>query len=138
MLANYASFTSMTWWIDEIVGGGHEENRKKIIELALIPIVGSGAPSQKTSLLGGVAQILINPRPSSRLADVGLFVRLKSQQIVSFTMGLSLRPLGETIPPAVAKNLPLEVVPSPVIDCFFGAMARWRGFFEDRFCKGEL
>ena len=38
---------------------------------------GLGAPSQKTSLLGGVAQILISPRPSPRLADVGLFVRPK-------------------------------------------------------------
>ena len=41
---------------------------------------GLGAPSQKTSFLGGVAQILIFPRPSPRLADVGLFVRPKSQQ----------------------------------------------------------
>jgi len=41
---------------------------------------GLGTPSQKTSLLGGVAQILIYPRPSPRLADV-LFVRPKSQQI---------------------------------------------------------
>ena len=47
--------------------------------MALIPLEGLGAPSQKTSLLGGVAQILINPRPSPRLADVGLFVRPKSQ-----------------------------------------------------------
>ena len=39
--------------------------------MALIPLEGLGAPSQKTSLLGGVAQILINPRPSPRLADVG-------------------------------------------------------------------
>ena len=36
---------------------------------------GFGAPSQKTRLLGGVAQILIYPRPSSCLADVRLFVR---------------------------------------------------------------
>ena len=48
--------------------------------MALIPLEGLGAPSQKTSLLGGVAQILIFPRPSPRLADVGLFVRPKSQQ----------------------------------------------------------
>ena len=48
--------------------------------MALIPFEGLGAPSQKTSLLGGVAQILINPRPSPRQADVGLFVRPKSQQ----------------------------------------------------------
>ena len=41
---------------------------------------GPGAPSQKTSLLGGVVQILIFPRSSPRLADVGLFVRPKSQQ----------------------------------------------------------
>ena len=39
-----------------------------------------GAPSQKTSLLGRVTQILIYSRPSPRLADVGLFVRPKSQQ----------------------------------------------------------
>ena len=38
------------------------------------------APSQKTSLLGGVAQIFIYPRSSLRLADVGLFVRPISQQ----------------------------------------------------------
>ena len=50
--------------------------------MALIPLEGLGAPSQKTSLLGGVAQILINPRPSPRLADVGLFVRPKSQHLV--------------------------------------------------------
>ena len=45
--------------------------------MALIPHEGLGAPSQKTSLLGGVAQILISPRSSLRLADVGLFVRPK-------------------------------------------------------------
>ena len=38
--------------------------------MSLIPIEGLGVPSQKTSLLGGVAQILINSRPSPRLADV--------------------------------------------------------------------
>ena len=43
-------------------------------------IEGLGAPSQKTSLLGGVAQILTYPRPSPCLTDVGLFVRPKSQQ----------------------------------------------------------
>ena len=48
--------------------------------MALIPIEELGTPSQKTSLLGRVAQVLINPRPSPRLADVGLFVRPKSQQ----------------------------------------------------------
>jgi len=32
-------------------------------------------------MLGGVAQILINPRPSPRLADMGLFVRPKSQHV---------------------------------------------------------
>ena len=42
---------------------------------------GLGASSQKTSMLGGVAQILINPRSSPRLADVGLFVRPKSQNL---------------------------------------------------------
>ena len=50
--------------------------------MALIPLEGLGAPSQKTSLLGRVAQILINPRPSPCLADVGLFVQPKSQQQV--------------------------------------------------------
>ena len=49
--------------------------------MALIPLEGLGAPSQKTSLLGGVAQILIFSRPSPRLVDVGLFVRPKSQHI---------------------------------------------------------
>ena len=48
--------------------------------MTLIPLEVLGAPSQKTSLLGGVVQILIFPRPSPRLADVGLFVRPKSQQ----------------------------------------------------------
>jgi len=47
--------------------------------MALIPLEGLRAPSKKTSLLGGVAQILIFPRPSPCLADVGLFVRPKSQ-----------------------------------------------------------
>jgi len=36
---------------------------------------GLKAPSQKTNLLGGVAQILIYARPSLCLADMGLFVR---------------------------------------------------------------
>ena len=45
----------------------------------LLSTEGFGAPSQKTSLLGGVAQILIYPRPSPRLAEVGLFVRPKFQ-----------------------------------------------------------
>ena len=40
---------------------------------------GFGAPSQKPSFLGGVAQILIYLRPSPCLVDVGLFVRPKSQ-----------------------------------------------------------
>ena len=45
---------------------------------------GLGAPSQKTSLLGGVAQILIYPRPSSpRLVDVGLFVSSRCGTICS-------------------------------------------------------
>ena len=55
-----------------------------MVELALIPIEGLGEPSQKTSLLGGVTQNLIYPQPSSRLADVGLFVRPKSQQLGNF------------------------------------------------------
>ena len=36
---------------------------------------GLGAPSQKTSLPGGVVQIFIYPRLSPCLADEGLFVR---------------------------------------------------------------
>jgi len=58
--------------------------------MALIPIEGLGAPSQKTSLLGGVAQILIYLRPSPRLADVGLFVRLKSQHTPTISWCSSL------------------------------------------------
>ena len=30
--------------------------------------------------------------------------------------------------PAVATDLPLEVVTSLVVDCFFGTMTWWRGF----------
>jgi len=52
--------------------------------MTLIPLVGVGAPSKKTSLLGGVTQILIYSRPSPRLADVRLFVRPKSQQLTHF------------------------------------------------------
>jgi len=55
--------------------------------MALIPLEGLGAQSQKTSLLGGVAQILIYPGPSPRLADVGLFVRSKSQQMIISNLG---------------------------------------------------
>jgi len=45
--------------------------------MTLIPFVRLGASSQKTTLLGGVAQILINSRTSPCLADVGLFVQPK-------------------------------------------------------------
>ena len=48
--------------------------------MALIPVEGLGALSQKTNFLGGVAQILIYPRSFPRLTDVGLFIRPKSQQ----------------------------------------------------------
>ena len=41
---------------------------------------GLGAPSQKTSILGRVVQILIYLKLSPPLTDVGLFVRPKSQQ----------------------------------------------------------
>ena len=41
----------------------------------------------------------------------------------SFMKGLRLRSLGETMPPAVAMGLPLEVVMLLVVRCFFGAMA---------------
>ena len=69
--------------------------------MALIPIEVLGAPSQKTSLLGGVAQILINLRPSPRLADVGLFVRPKSQHLWAniFVLEVPL-PLPELLPHA--------------------------------------
>ena len=40
----------------------------------LIPIEGLGTLYQKTILLGRVAQILIYPRLSPRLADVGLYL----------------------------------------------------------------
>ena len=49
--------------------------------MTLIPIEELRAPSQKTSLLSEVTQIIIYSRPSPCLADVGLFVRPKSQQI---------------------------------------------------------
>ena len=42
--------------------------------MALISFVKTWGTIQKTSLLGGVAQILIYPRPSPCLANVGLFV----------------------------------------------------------------
>ena len=47
--------------------------------MSLIPIEGLGASSQNTNFLGRVVQILIYPRPSPSLADVGIFVRPKSQ-----------------------------------------------------------
>jgi len=43
--------------------------------------------------------------------------------------GLRLRPLGETMPPAVAMGLPLEVIPSLVVGCFFGTMTFLRMFW---------
>ena len=54
--------------LDGYEGGGHEKRVK----------YSGHHPKRLVSLLGGVAQILINPRPSPRLADVGLFVRPKS------------------------------------------------------------
>jgi len=47
--------------------------------MTLIPIERFWAPSQKISLLGEVVQILIYQRSSQYLANVGLFVQLKSQ-----------------------------------------------------------
>ena len=35
-------------------------------------------------------------------------------------------------------NLPLEVVPSPVVCCFFGVMTRWIGFFKEGFGRREM
>ena len=49
---------------------------------------------------------------------------------VSFTVGPRLRLLGGMMPPAVALDLPLEVVPSPMVGHFFGAVAYWRGFLR--------
>jgi len=42
---------------------------------------------------------------------------------------IGLRPLGKIISPAVVEDLPLEMVPSSMIDDFFGAMDYWRDFF---------
>ena len=61
--------------------------------MALIPLARTRGKIQKTSLLGRVAQILINPRPSPCLADVGLFVRLKSQQLYVSQVCISIRNL---------------------------------------------
>ena len=58
-------------------------------------------------------------------------------EVAPSAMGLRLRLLKGMMPNGDNK-LPLEVVPSPVIGCFLGAMARWRGFFEDRFDRGEI
>jgi len=54
----------------------------------------------------------------------------EGEEKISSTMGLRLRPLRETRPAMVMIDLPLEVVPSPVVSCFFGAMAHWRGFLR--------
>ena len=49
-------------------------------------------------------------------------------EIISFAMGVRLRLLrGEGDALAMALDLPLEVVPSLVVGCFFRAMTRWRG-----------
>ena len=50
--------------------------------MALIPLEEHGAPSQKTSLSGGVAQILIYSRPYPCLDDMRLFIRTKSQHFI--------------------------------------------------------
>ena len=42
-------------------------------------------------------------------------VPCEGAETVSSTIGLRLRPLGKTMPPVVATDLPLEVVPSPVV-----------------------
>jgi len=47
---------------------------------------------------------------------------VKMQRDSSMT-GLRLRLLGEMMPPAVAMDLPSEVVSLPVVACFFKAMA---------------
>ena len=44
-------------------------------------------------------------------------------ETISSMVRLRLRLLEETMAPAVATDLPLKVIPSPVIGCFFGAMA---------------
>ena len=73
--------TNLLGGVAQILIIGDLHRRTSPIHTTLIPLEGLGAPSQKTSLLGGVTQILINPRPSPHLADVGLFVRPKSQHI---------------------------------------------------------
>jgi len=61
----------------------------------------------------------------------------EGMKTVYSTMGLTLRPLGKTMPPAVGPDLTLEVVPSPVVDCFFGIIDFGRPF-DDEFGKGEI
>jgi len=49
-------------------------------------------------------------------------------KIVSSMMGSRLP--GGIISPVVATDLPLEVVPSLVVDFFFGVMTWWKGFLR--------
>ena len=49
-------------------------------------------------------------------------------EIESFMTWLRLMLLRAMMPPVAAMNLPLEVVPFSVVDCFFGVMACWRSF----------
>ena len=64
-----------------------------------------GAPSQKTSPLGGVAQTLIYPSPSSSLTDMGLFFRTMLYK------SLSNKELASLGLPVVTAAHPLTVFP---------------------------
>ena len=59
----------------------------------------------------------------------------KGVETVSSVM--ELRPLGRIMSPALAAHSPLEVVFSPVIGCFLGAMACWRGFLRRDLVEGK-
>ena len=49
-------------------------------------------------------------------------------ETVSFTIGIRLRSLKKMMPPVVKIDLPLEVILSPIVSCFFGTVAHWTGF----------
>ena len=57
-------------------------------------------------------------------------VPCEGAEIVSSTIGLRLRLLRWMMAPAVAMDLPLKVVPSPLIDCFYKVRVRLRGYLR--------